>query len=386
MEAPLGGIWPFYSAACRRDVDSLLKKGGSLSAYIARKEVGIEPRKDSWAWRLEREIEKRFKVRYAVAVNSGTAALHCALAALDLQGGEVITSPCTFSATAAAILLAGGTPRFADVDPYHSRITASTVKRLVGKRTRAILPVSLFGGATPHQEFSQYGLPVIDDSCQSVGACIGGAYSGTRATAAAYSFQGGKQVPAGEAGALVTNHSWVAKKARLLGFHGENFGGPIGYNYRPNEVTCCIAYHGLLELEERNKKRERLAAELNRSIGSFLERDEPFFHFLTTWKRWVNRPASHMDGSHVFYTFPFTVHNIKRSLFIKRMKQRRIAVQAGYTPPLHMLKAFRKYQTVPLPVAEELYYETQCLLNCVRPPATEADMRFVANAIRESLS
>ena len=114
-------MWPSYSKECRRAVDDLLRKGGSLSAYRANPlfPTWTGPSKDSYAWRLEREIERKFGVRHAVAVNSGTAALHAALASLNLKDGqEVVVSPYTFSATASAILLSGGTPVFADVDPY----------------------------------------------------------------------------------------------------------------------------------------------------------------------------------------------------------------------------------------------------------------------------
>src|SRR5687767_14101648 len=140
-------MWPNYSPTCRKAVNELLKKGGSLSAYRANPlfPTWTGPLEGSYAYRLEREIEKRFKVKHAVAVNSGTAALHAGLAGLDLRGGEVVTSPYTFSATVSAILLAGGVPRFADVDPYTFCITKETVKRVLTRRTKAILPVSLFG-------------------------------------------------------------------------------------------------------------------------------------------------------------------------------------------------------------------------------------------------
>src|ERR1700690_615705 len=137
---------PSYSATTRKAVNELLKRGGSLSAYRANKDYGSGPVEGSYAWKLEREIEKRFKVKYAVAVNSGTAALHAALGSLDLRGMEVVTSPYSFSATVSAIVLAGGIPVFADVDPYTFCITKETVKRVITKRTRAILPVHLFGG------------------------------------------------------------------------------------------------------------------------------------------------------------------------------------------------------------------------------------------------
>src|SRR5688572_19349339 len=122
-------MWPQYSKACRSAVDDLLKAGGSLSAYRANPlfPSWTGPSKGSWADRFEREIERRFRVKHCVMVNSGTAALHAALASLRLKAGdEVITTPYSFSATVAAIVLAGGVPVFADVDPFSFTITKET--------------------------------------------------------------------------------------------------------------------------------------------------------------------------------------------------------------------------------------------------------------------
>lgn len=221
-------MWPNYSPSCRKAVDELLRKGGSLSAYRANKDYGSGPTEGSYAYRLEREIEKRFKVKHAVACNSGTAALHAAIVAAlgkpRSAASEVIVSPYTFSATAAAILHAGYTPVFADVDPYTFCISKETVKRVISKRTKAILPVHLFGGLADVDGLLSFGVPVIEDACQAVGAKDSkGRYSGTVGLAGAYSFNGSKNVPAGEAGCLVTNSTKVAEYARLLMNHSENF-------------------------------------------------------------------------------------------------------------------------------------------------------------------
>lgn len=111
------GTWPRYSAACRRDVDRLLRKGGSLSAYRSNPDYPIGPAEGSWAWRLERHAEEMFGAKHVVACSSGTMALQAALFAMNLPAGsEVVTTPFTFSATAATIIRAGLLPVFADVD------------------------------------------------------------------------------------------------------------------------------------------------------------------------------------------------------------------------------------------------------------------------------
>lgn len=221
-----------------------------LTAYRANPLIGPGPAEGSYAWKVEREIERRFKVAHAVVTNSGTAALHAALVATGVQGREVITSPLTFSATAAAIILAGGRPVFADVHPATFCITRETVKRVITENTAAILPVHLFGHVMDVGSLSGLGYPIIEDSCQAVGCRNHGRFGGSAGLAGAYSFGSRKQVSAGEGGALVTNVEAVATAARLFMNHGENFGGAVGYNYRPNEATCKLILQGLHKLKD----------------------------------------------------------------------------------------------------------------------------------------
>lgn len=375
--------WPNYSPACRKAVNDLLKRGGSLSAYRANPlfPSWTGPLEGSYAALLEREIEKRFAVKHCIAVNSGTAALHCGLRALDLRGAEVVTSPYTFSATVSAILLAGGTPVFADVDPYSFCIGVPEVKRVITRRTKAILPVSLFGGMSDVRGLKEFGLPVVEDACQAVGASSGGKYSGTVADMGCYSFNGGKNVPAGEAGALVTNDDHAAEAARLFMNHGENFNRKdIGVNYRLNEITACVAYHGLLELEERNQRRRDLADAL---FEGLMRCDWKPRHKHMLAFQWNARDEKE---SHVFYVNPFTLHGMDRPLFIKRMKRQGIPVGAGYiTPPLHKYKAFRKYARGPLPVVEELSSKTLCILSTLTPDRPLSYAEHVAKCMRRAL-
>lgn len=379
-----GMTWPHYSPACRKDVDALLRKGGSLSAYRANPQVGVEPSKGSWAWRVERDIEARFRVKHAVVVNSGTAALHAALASLALRpGDEVVTTPFTFSATLSAILLSGGTPVFADVDPYTFCITKETVKRVVTKKTKAILPVHLFGGLADIPSLRSFGVPVIEDACQAVGARCREGYSGTLGQAGCYSFNGGKNVPAGEAGCLVTNSDDVAIRARLLMNHGENFGQKqVGLNYRPNEVTCCIAWHGLQELEERNQRRILLAETLTSALTYDPQRVSVRF-----WNRLPHR----FDGSHVYYVYPFSVHPLRgcRDDLLKRLGRSGIKCSGGYiTPPLHHYKAFREFIRPGQQLRNvcEASFRSLCLISDLSPDKSLSYARNVAKAILESMA
>jgi len=373
--------WPYYSPALRREMNRLLKAGGTLSGYRANPKVGTGPQEGSHAWKLEREIEKKFGVKHAVAVNSGTAALHAALCALGVQGREVITSPFTFSATVGAIPLAGGIPRFSDVGRFNFCITAETVRPLINKQTAAILPVHIFGDFQNLTEMKKLGIPIIEDACQAVGAQREGIYSGTVGTAGAYSFNGAKNLPSGEGGCLVTNSDKIAEKARLLVNHAENFGQDwVGYNYRMAEPIALIARHGLKDLDERNQRRIDLARTLEQSVA---HGDEP-----KPWLGFRNHPnvitPYALNGSHVFYCVPFLLKDIDRTRFIARMAKRGITVGAGYIqPPLHHYPAFRKYAATPLPIVDELSKKTLCLLYDMTPDKPLSYARKVAQAIRE---
>lgn len=275
----------------------------SKTDYRANPKHGVGPREGSYAWRCERYIEQRFGVRHAVVVNSGTAALHCALVALGLRwGDEVVTSPITFSATAAAIVLAGGRPVFADVDAKTFCITERTVRRVLSRKTRAILPVHLFGHLADVGALASLGLPVIEDACQAVGCHVGGWYSGTFGMAGCYSFGSAKQCSIGEGGCLVTNIDAVARSARLFANHGENFGGPVGHNFRLPASKCAELLDELARLKD----------------------NTPF----------------------------------KRPYIVER---RGPQDQAYLNEPITSLPAFMEFNTTPIPVATKLTRETLCV-------------------------
>jgi len=356
--------WPWFSQACISEVSAVLRSG-RLTAYRANPSVGVGPSKGSQAYCLEREIESRFKVKHAVAVNSGTAALHAALEAVGVRGFEVIVSPFTFSASVSAILMAGGVPRFADVDPDTFCLSAESVNRVITKRTACILPVHLFGYFQDMSEMLSLGPPVIEDACQAVGAVRADAFSGTAGLAGVYSFNGSKNLPSGEGGCLVTNDGKIAEKARAFVNHQENFGyESVSPNYRMHEVVAVLARHGLRQLDERNNRRRELARAFYTNC--------PF-------------PAA-TDDSHVYYVTPFKVHGWSRDPLVKRCKKRGLTVGSGYIQPtLDKYPAFRKYVTHDLPVAHELSQRSLCLLYGLTPDKPLSYARWCAKVIGESL-
>lgn len=369
-------MWPNYSSALRKDVDQLLRRGGSLSAYRANPlfPAWTGPSKGSWAERLERDAERRFGVRHAIAVNSGTAALHAALVALRLpRGSVVVTTPFSFSATSSAVLLAGYTPRYADVDPFTFNISPETVKKVLTKDVKAILPVSLFGGLSDVHGLKQFGIPVVEDAAQAVGARDQHGYSGTHADVGCYSFNGGKQLPAGEAGMVVTNSDKIAEAARLLSNHGENFHSrEVGLNYRMNELTACVAFHGLQDLEKRNAERRKLASELPIMIDSDGSTVDPMCDYYK---------------EHALYVVPmlYRKRTPDRALFCKRLKRMGIVAGEGYIqPPLHKYKAFRRFHRCPLPVVERLSSKELVIFSQAVPGADGKELARMRRCIEEA--
>lgn len=346
-------IQPSYSRACRQAVDHLLARGGSLSAYRSSPAFPVGPAEGSWAWKLERLAEEMFHIPYAVACQSGTTALWAAIAAANLQrGGEIITTAFTFSATPASILWAGHRPVFADVLPETACLDPDSVHRMLSPQTRAILPVDLFGGIADYKGLSAFGVPIIEDACQAVGAKRNGTWAGGFGLVGTYSFNGAKNVPAGEAGMLVTALPEIAEGARRLISHGENWDhADIGFNGRLNELTACVAWHGLSEVLYGNTRRRRLAEALRVVVAACGAEMLP-----------IGRDGADTHA-HALYVCPFVVKKRPRKEVADALRQRGLQVSEGYIrPPLHEYRAFRRFQRDALPVTERLSRETLLLV------------------------
>jgi len=358
-------IWPTYSPTCRRDVDRLLRAGGSLSAYRSNPEHPYGPREGSWAYRLKRKAEQLFGLRHVIACNSGTMALQAGLYASGLSKGSVIvTSPYTFSATPAAILHSQMRPVFADVEPDTFCLDLESVDSIDGGYD-AMMPVDLFGRVASRP----YAGMILADSCQAVGA-----YQGMEtALLATWSMNGMKNIPAGEAGAMVTDDDLVAERARRFISHSENWGGPdTGLNGRLNELTACVAYHGLIAVKKMNAWRRRLAMELWRRL-----KDEPRVKVLSPQE----------IAGHALYVYPLLLRGgVDRGRFVRRLRKFGVEASEGYIRPhLGHYPAFKDAVRIPMPVVEELSESTLVLLLQVRPPATVEHMTYIAASVKTAL-
>src|SRR5512137_759301 len=213
---------------------------------------------------LEREFAQFCGVRHGIGVSDGTAALHIILRALGMgPGDEVITVSQTFIATAEAILLAGARPVFVDIDPNTYLMDVAQVKSRITPRTRAVLPVQLYGQTVdmdPLLELAaRYGLKVIEDACQAHGAEYKGRRAGSLGDAAAFSFYFSKNLGAyGEGGFITTNNDELARKVRMIRDHGSErryCHELIGFNGRLDEIQALVLRTKLPHLAGWNEQR-----------------------------------------------------------------------------------------------------------------------------------
>lgn len=390
--------YPVIGEAERRAVIEVLDEG-RLSTFIA------SPGEQFGGGRRIRRFEQEFAefhgVRFAIAFNSATAALHAALVACGVEPGqEVIVPPYTFTSTATCALMQGAIPVFADVDGETFCLDPKAVETVVSPRSRAIIPVHLFGQAAPMDELQdvarRHGLRLIEDCAQAPGATYRGRKVGTLADCGVFSFQESKNLMTGEGGMLITDDSVIAEIARLVRNHGEAVVAPgearsykaeiLGWNYRMTEFEAALGLVQLHKLPEQNDARRRLAAHLTRALDGVPG---------------IRVPTLRDECDHVYYVYPLLyeepVWRINRARFVEAVSAEGIPVSGGYVKPLYLSPlyqerrawAFRTYQGDPryqegiCPVTERLHKQTLLLTPVVRPRATERDMDDIAAAIRK---
>jgi dTDP-4-amino-4,6-dideoxygalactose transaminase len=230
---------------------------------------------------LEEEWAEFIGTKHCIATNGGTAALHMAVAAAGIQpGDEVITCAYSWYATASCIFHHNGIPRFVDIQPRTFNIDPAKIEEKVTPKTRAIIPVHLFGLPADMDEINaiakKHGLVVIEDACQAHGAMYKGKRAGNLAEMAAFSLNGTKNLPGGEGGLFNTNSDEYADRAEAVRafneiehdprFRGRNF-SELGWNYRPQEFTSAFTRARIKRLDAENAVRQANAAYLTRHLS-----------------------------------------------------------------------------------------------------------------------
>jgi dTDP-4-amino-4,6-dideoxygalactose transaminase len=239
---------------------------------------------------FEREFAEYTGVKYAIFMSSGTAALHCAMAAAGVQpGDEVITSPHTFVGSASCILQQGAIPVFADIDDRTYTLDPSSVEARITKATKAIEPVHIYGLPTDMDAMQKiadcHNLVVVEDACQAHGAEYKGKKVGSIGAMGAFSFNGTKNMQTGEGGMFVTNSDEYATTSEKVRIFGESLrpgvprpymAGGMGWNYKSNEITAAFGRVQLARLDETNKARIEMSEFLTNRIKKLAGLVPPF--------------------------------------------------------------------------------------------------------------
>ncbi len=325
---------------------------------------------------ITEEFEERFAryigVRHAVAVSSGTAALHLALVASGIgPGDEVITTPFTFAATANAILFTGAVPVFVDIDAFTFNIDARLIQDAITSRTRALLPVHLYGQPCDMDTISDIaernGLAVIEDACQAHGAEWDGKRVGSFGTGC-FSFYPTKNMTTGEGGIVTTNDVRIAEHARVLRSHGQTgryVSEHLGFNYRMSDIAAALGLCQLERLEEYTRARianARLLTEgLARVPGLLVPQETP----------WV-RHVFHQYTVRVIPGFPMSREELQAHLV-----SRGVGTAVHYPRPLHNQPYYRSLGCgkLKLPIAEQAAKEVLSLP--VHPGLSRTDIGHI---------
>lgn len=325
---------------------------------------------------FEREFAAYCGVKHCVALNSGTAALHLGLLALGVQAGdEVITTPNTFIATAEAITYCGARPVFVDIDPATANIEPKLIERAVTSRTRAILPVHLYGRPAdmdPIREIAERrNLRILEDAAQAHGARYRGRRAGGLGDACAFSFYPTKNLGAyGEGGALTSDDEQIAKFARAARSHGQRsryHHDFAGYNYRMTGFQGAVLRIKLRRLDGWTARRQQIAAAYGRLLaGARLDlpfddpRDESVFH-------------------------QFVIYASNRDALAAQLAAREIDTAVHYPVPLHLQPAYSMlgYPAGTFPSAEQACERVLSLP--MYPGMSGEQILHVAESVREAL-
>ena len=300
---------------------------------------------------FERGFAEVCGVREAIAVSSGTAALHLALLAHGIgPGDEVITSPFSFAATGNTILLVGATPVFVDIDPDTYNLDPELVERAITPRTKAIMPVHLYGNPADMDRLipmaQAHNLAIIEDACQAHAAAIRGKPVGSFGTGA-FSFYPTKNITTGEGGAITTSDPAIAEKLRLLRSHGQKDA------LQTHRARLQPAHDRYARRDGRRPARQArgLHRETHRQ-RSVSER--------AAGRRGqdADRPAGH---KHVYHQYTIRVPG-ERDAFARALNERGVGTGVHYPRPIHQQPVYQEMGfTLSLPLAEQAAREVLCL-------------------------
>lgn len=327
---------------------------------------------------LEADFAAYCGTKFAVAVNSGTAAIHAALYAAGVrEGDEVITVPFSFIATINPILMLGAKPVLVDIDPRTYNMDVGKVEALITDKTKAILPVHLYGQPVDFAKLntiaSARGIKIIEDACQAIGAEYDGRRAGSLGDMGCFSLYATKNIMCGEGGMITTDDEDAAVAMRQFRQHGMSAQYEymdIGYNYRMSDLHACIAIEQLKKADDFNATRQRNAILLNEGLKGL---------------KGIELPTVADTRTHVFHQYTVRVTedaDIDRAELASKLKENGIGAGVYYPKCLHMFPHIAKYGYATGDFPESERAASQVLALPVHPMVSEADVKRIIEQIK----
>jgi perosamine synthetase len=335
------------------------------------------------AEQFEQAVADYVGVRHAVAVSSGTAALHLIVKALGIGAGdEVLVPSFTFAASVNALLYEGATPVFVDIEDATYNLDPRDLKKKITAKTRAIMAVDVFGHPAEWDDILEiatgHGVDIIDDSCEALGAEYRGRKLGSFGEAAAFAFYPNKQITTGEGGMIVTNRGDIAGLARSLRNQGRGEMGAwleherLGYNYRLDEMSAALGVSQMKRIDQLLAKREDVARRYTRRLEAF---------------DWVRPPRVSPNVRMSWFVYVVTLaEGLDRDLVMRGVEAQGVPVR-GYFLPAHCQPYLRDAgiasRAEGLPVTESVAKRTIALP--FHNNLTDADIEQVVSALKRAV-
>jgi perosamine synthetase len=332
-------------------------------------------------FKFEEEFARYCGTKYAVSTASGTAALSITLQAMNIgQGNEVITTPFSFIATANSIVHSGADPVFADIEDSDVNLSVSKARARIGSKTRALMPVHLYGHPSRIDEFhdlaSERGLSLVEDACQAHGAEVNGRRVGSIGDAGCFSFYPAKNMTVGgDGGMITTNNEELADATRSIRDCGRDknskyYHGRIGFTSRLNTLNAAIGRVQLNRLDGWNEARRRISARYRKELESVRDIILP--------------PADRNFEKAVYHLF--VIRTKFRDRVKKRLSDNGIETGIHYPRPIHLQVPYRQkygYSEGAFPLSESLSNEVLSLP--IYPTLTEGEVVRICDSLKKSL-
>lgn len=334
---------------------------------------------------FESSLRRFLNVKHVVAVNSGTAALHAALLALDIKtDDEVLLPSFTFVATANAVVASGAKPVFVDINTKDYTIDLHDLKKKISKKSKAIIPVHLYGHPADLTELNeianQHSLYIIEDACQSLGSTYKNKQTGTFGTMGCFSMYASKVLTAGEGGAIVTNEDKIADTLKMIRNHGMVEGYDtrvLGLNYRLPELSAAIAKIQMKKLKTILDLRRRNSLLLSNLLETIIKK----------YNIQIPQEDQIKKFNWYLYTLAFNGSDdlTLRDHIKKKLIENGIGVAVYYDPPVHKTPFYQKFSSLNDDLQNTNWSSEHVLSFPVHPGVSEIDIQNIVNVLEKEL-